>query len=629
MISKGDSRLKSCIVYGGFFALACLILLGAGTVFSDYGYYDDYWQLFDYTHGNFKFPTSQMHQTGRPVQDLISRPLFTSLAGVEGLRWIRLLNILISAAFGASCLFLLRRITGFRMEAIPLALLLILTPAFGVYIGFACMVHAGFSLLVSVWSGYLCYARWQRRDTSTGWRRLTIVTGFLGILIAEASYQPTASAFLLPFILCVLKNPSQRASNILAVKGVALFMAGMVGYFAYYKASLQLWVGDGWQTERANVGLGMIEQAAHVMTSILPQIASIWEIFRTARPLSGTGIFLDHLMNPMVSIGLLTFVCYTIVRPVATEWKSSHAWLTSALLAGFFGLIFVPIVATPERTFNMRLFAVIYIAIFAYAYFGVAAIFRSLSREFVRLLSRILLVLATVYATDQLWFNVRYYIVEPSQIEFASLKASVEERFDSYPLAMLYVSPEEGARNSDYSRTRVGDYGHRFATLEWGPTNAIRLILNTHLTGNIRHLPSKDVGILMISSAGHVPSGWATTINGVELFQNGLSPRRSPEELAEEDPLWGRIIRYPNGWFFSPMLGYLNSYYSPWIQHLQLGTLYLNRPHRMLILDHPEFGQISCRIQDLRYWWGGDGTLYRIAFGVDAWTIVKAPEEQS
>ncbi|MEX0329828.1 MAG: hypothetical protein AB3N64_00260 [Puniceicoccaceae bacterium] len=600
---------------GGRILIYALILASVFTaagIFMEYGYYDDFWQLYFYQHGKFEAPTSLFYQCGRPVQDLLSRPLFTGIDSISGLAWIRALNLLVFIAFAGLLIYLFESLGRFRKASLPLALIATLTPATGIILAWATMVHAPVSLLLSLIAGTGTLRVLESRQMATtsklGWLLLFLVM----TLLAEMSYQPSAGAFLLPFIIHLARSGNEREVTLLALKGVLFFLLVLVLYYIIYKISVLLWVGEGWFTARAEPGANLVGQLLFYLTHILSLAASYWEVFRTALPASGFEVILDRLANPALTIAVLGLCVYTWLHPVRSNPRDPCRWLGAALGPCFIGLILAPAILSSEQYFNFRLFSVLYIALVIWSATGLGHLWKRFLQNHSGSPTVVFAWILAAYFGLQSWTHVRHDLIEPVRQEYSILTDAVLGTYEEYPTSMVYVAPAEEYATLSLKKSRISDYGIPLATLPYGPQHLIKLVLNKHLTGKLAHPRSEKVEALFIEPGRFIASDWVRPLRADLLFADSISPPIEPESRMTPDPVFGQVMSLSDDWIFSRKFGYLNLSEYPHLLHLNFGWMYYYPEFGYIEFQHPNHGKLNSMLKDFHYWQDESGNYYTL-----------------
>lgn len=232
-------------------SIACLILIGLvylPVVFTEYGFYDDYYHLAMVQEGQpyselFKIGTRQ----GRPLAGLAFAVSSISTTDVSSLVYLRAVGIAFTASFGFACFYMLIR-SGFSKELSFLgASLVSLLPTFQVFVSWTICFIFPLGVLLGLFSGYCWVQFWNNRKqvgsrSGIKWFAMSA----LSIALAMAIYQPAAMMVWCFPAIYVLSRQKSFISELRFLVPTGVFVAcSMVFGFVLLKVGVYLYGAHG------------------------------------------------------------------------------------------------------------------------------------------------------------------------------------------------------------------------------------------------------------------------------------------------------------------------------------------------------------------------------------------------
>ena len=218
--------------YQYLLSLAFLLLI-YHNIFLTYGFSDDYAILwFSLKHDP---PIINMLiRGGRLLAAFLLDHSFRTAHTVENLKYIRFIGLL--GTWVGSIIFFryLRKLNWPRFNALIISLIITVTPSFALYISWTCTFLVPWAFVLSFSSCIIFLNSYQSTRTH---RYLSYMISFLMLLCSFFIYQPSATGFILPLSLYVLKRPKSTSLKQL-LTALALFVFSLLVYMALFKFSL-------------------------------------------------------------------------------------------------------------------------------------------------------------------------------------------------------------------------------------------------------------------------------------------------------------------------------------------------------------------------------------------------------
>ena len=219
-----------------------------------YGLSDDYSFLAYWGHPDLKVVGSDIVRMGRPLTAVLMRVAFLAYENVEDLVGLRALSAAFMAWFGV---LLFRSLTdaGWPPYRAWMASLLVLaTPPFIVYAGWAITCVGPISAVAAL-AGSRAYLQafcWHPeasfRSKTTG-----LAVAMAMVVVAACLYQPTVGLFLLLPLASALVRPGEASSarRWLWLGGaVVVFLGALALYFVLFKLTMTSLVSADWASQR-------------------------------------------------------------------------------------------------------------------------------------------------------------------------------------------------------------------------------------------------------------------------------------------------------------------------------------------------------------------------------------------
>jgi hypothetical protein len=233
-----------------------LIFLGVVCVYEPvlthcYAHTDDYPGIYNYNY----FPGGPFEQVwlanGRPLMGLQIWAMFKRVSQPEGLWKVRGIGLIEIALCGLALFRLYRTKQWPIWESGAIALLIILTPAFGVYAGWATTVPVPLAALLALLSGWRALDEWG--NFPNGKSVTCVIVVATGLLLSECGYQPAAGFFLLPAIIQASRNGYSANDLRILRRCLIIFVIVLAGYYIGYQICVKLFLAGNPVTARGGI----------------------------------------------------------------------------------------------------------------------------------------------------------------------------------------------------------------------------------------------------------------------------------------------------------------------------------------------------------------------------------------
>jgi hypothetical protein len=157
----------------------------------------------------------------------------------------------------------------------------------------------------------------------------------------------------------------------------------------------------------------------------------------------------------------------------------------------------------------------------------------------------------------------RFYLVEgivgPSSREYRALGEQIYDRVKSFPKSVVYRFPPRLTEQTDFF-TPTGEYGQYSSYQKWVIPSFIQLILESRF--------GRDQAHVFVRTRPPVRTG--DTLPVISAMEALVGP---PIE-HRDDPYWGPVDVYPQGWVDSAWFGVFKNDQFPEIRHSEHHFLY-------------------------------------------------------
>ncbi len=157
------------------------------------------------------------------------------------------------------------------------------------------------------------------------------------------------------------------------------------------------------------------------------------------------------------------------------------------------------------------------------------------------------------------FYHVRIGIVEPNAREYAGVRREVRRQFRQMPARVVYLLPP-AVLLANGRLIPSWEYGVVSSTFWWVTKPFLILIFH-----DLRMEPANPAQPLEIH--------YREAGNPSLPVLNPMSEMRRETGTWRVDPRWGHVLAFSDGWLYSPWLGYLNVKEFPIVQHHILGPL--------------------------------------------------------
>ncbi|MDQ6623248.1 MAG: glycosyltransferase family 39 protein [Verrucomicrobiota bacterium] len=533
--------MGSLIIVGAY---SCVFTLGA------YGYNDDYMLLYRVQHGDFGLSHNEQIGMGRPLAAALLYAAFRCCeASVQKLVWLRVFSLAQICLFFIVFSWALIRARYSRRFAFTAALLLVLSPAFGVYAAWATACFSSLALLFSLGAGLLI-ERSLRAPAAQRWR-YWLTAGVL-IWLGCNLWQAAVPLALFPSFVAAWKGlESSRDLRGSAAIGRGLWIsawvlaASVMVYFSLHK--LGLWLGwiPSFGSKRGTFTADLAGKI-HLLVDLLRSGLTSWGRFHPGLAEWAIGTLTAACcLSAVLKIGRLN-------QPAVSALSLRLLLSTAMLLAAV-----SPVLAAREDNAAFRSLGPLYAVIIFLGCDGV----RHLLAARVNRWRNGGIALLLVITAGAAHYHVRRGLVEPNRREYRETRRLIRQRFQEMPAHLVYLLPPYTllARGM----TPSWEYG-LISSPFWWVTKPFLLLLFQDLSPHHRSLDESALAV-HYREKGNV---------GLAVL-NPMPALLRTKGIWREDPLWGRVLEFPRGWIYSPWLGYVEARQLPFLQHHLLGTLTL------------------------------------------------------
>ena len=522
---------------------AVLVLFAAyGQVLTrgPYGINDDYQYLYRTHAGSFDPGHNELMGMGRPLMAWGVQMAYGLCGGsVARLVWLRAVALVAVGAFAFLLFRVLADLRYGRGVALTVAALAALTPACGVYAAWAAAMFAPWALCCALGGGWLLVRR-------RGWRGDLTAAGL--IVLACANWQAAAPLATFPILADAWRRTGEHheppASMNVAPWWRPWLVAGLAvaayGVFCVLTARFGTVSAAG----SGRLSLEVKPSAkAHFFVVLLRNGVTSWARFQSD-PWQWT-------------VGAVTTAACLLALPA---WRGGRWWINGTLRRTGLAVAMIILGATPllavrENNEGFRTLTCLSIAVIFLAALGARRALAPAPRA-ARVLVAGLVTVTSVFAAR---YHVWHGLIAPSLHEYVGVREEVRGQFpDEVPSRVVYLVPPYASPLSG-RMTAAGEYGLTSSAFWWVTQPFLRLLFADARPG--RTVPA-DFQVAYREADNP----------GVPVVQSLPSVLSDPGEWRD-DPRWGRVRAFRDGWLYSPWFGYFNVRWFPYIEHHLLGGL--------------------------------------------------------
>jgi hypothetical protein len=539
-----------------FFVMPALLLLAyAPALLHEYGWTDDFSAFFNTKSGINTLGWNIFNASGRPLLGIIVWIAFQLTETVGDFVYLRFIGM-IGGILTAWVFYLIWRKSGLgRTLSSCFALLMVLTPAFTVYVGWTICFPYSFAAAISLYAGLVT---WEKLGKFKSFYSLFgLILPFSLLFLAETIYQPVVGYFFFPALILSLREPVTKALLYRLVSICAVFCALLGTYYVAYKLSLHFWWEAHWIVQkRTGLTLNILERLILVLQKPLPDGLASWFIFLPKG---------EYAAIPVIGL-LVVGVTILFYR------KSQHILIWGLFFIAAFLLIHVPILMTKENYFPYRIFPPLHSMVMM----GICLWCFLLSGWFkVSIIKKAPAVIAVILFSIMTHVMLKYNMAKPFEAEITSLQdAFFKSLPDEKPKEILFIMPQWNNRPDFYKFRPKMEYGVSPFSEPWAIKPYLNMLLIKEGIGTYTN-PAVDV--IPIPQTKHFGKGNLLTLDYGEIFLNGPTPLRPEKEIEESSNhrLLGKME--PLGaewdWKYSPDLGYVKTHWGNAFEHTHLGKL--------------------------------------------------------
>lgn len=395
---------------------------------TEFGMMDDYAFLAFWSHPDFSLWTSDVVRMGRPLAAILERMQFLAFDQVADLASVRLLSAAALMLFGVLLLRGLVEAGWSLFKSLGITLLVLTTPPFVVYVGWAAMCNASLAAVPALWGSQLYLSRWVWNPTPPSRRRWITIGGSLAmILIAACLYQPIACLFLLLPLATVFNGSIDLNQKWRSLSGsIVLFLVGLGIYFISFLGAKQFVFKSDYATHRSNLVADIGEKLAFLWHQPIIDLLGFWTtLMKADRP---QGIWVYSLCVTVIALAGL-FVRHR------SSWAPLFAF---GFVLAVIGLTFAPLALVAENSAPFRTLGAPYGAWVILLVGGLSA---WLPHPRWRRSGWLLLTIFTIYSTQQAWVAMREGIVDHQRRELAVLRNLLNESIGFETRAVIFRMP--------------------------------------------------------------------------------------------------------------------------------------------------------------------------------------------
>lgn len=433
----------------------------ASVVLNEYGWADDFASLYSASFANYPTLGRIFCEAGRPIAGLLSKGSFGVSDTLDHLRWIRLAALGFTGVLGGLFFLQLRRVMPVWLAVGGMSLV-IFNPSFGAHVGWASSIIALPGAILSFAGG-----TWLTDALQSENRKMlppSIGAGSL-LLLALATYQPTASFFLIPPLIQLIAG-KMRLRTYWSTLGAFLVTCAI--YFLLFRILIRVF-GDlnSSVVQRGHLVRNLPERFVFIVSEPWRYVCASWGIFFGWRTRSAVMLVIAFL--------LVAFLAGWIRHGVRSEkWLRPFQWLLIGVVISL-PLLVVNEPSSPFRTLG-ALYAFVAVSISTGVATalnrtpGTARIGRAIMATF---WSAVLLAnyVTTIHVVNE-------GIVQPNVRELSLYRDYLRRHFTSYPSEVVFVMPrtEMGWRLGRFSP--LHEFGGYSSWVPWAQPGLLCSVFN-------------------------------------------------------------------------------------------------------------------------------------------------------
>lgn len=486
------TNLQRSIIY---FCTALLICFGLNLdIFKDYAFLDAYELI--YTADRVDNFHSLFIENGRPLYGLWCEYLYGYFfESITELKWPRAFATICCVLFSTQLFKFLISI-GFKIyESGIFALLVLALPTFTVYFSWSTTSQIPLLLITNFYAGELLLKGFTKQKVL--WP--PVMVSFLIILTSMFLYQSTATTFILPFLIKIIKT------NEFDLKVIQKYIVFTFFCYLFYYLIFRL-----------TINISGLEAANRTSPNLLVFAKKIIKFFvfelRTLVKNSGFLIF------PKLSlvIGIVSFCGFFILK---IKQKIGLLFLTSLVLVLLF--CYSPYLLSSQNYFSLRTISTTAIAVLFYQFYFL----RYLVLKYKKL--KFGLAFLTISIIVLSFFNQRKYVAGLQHKEYTILKKAFES-FDINNVDKLTIIIPKHDHLQKYGNLKNGfsdEFGHLSSARIWAPNH-----LFSQIKWEQKNTKTKEevfpVGNITVSTIENLKNRRSkNTINLEELFIKKFSEK--------------------------------------------------------------------------------------------------------
>ena len=427
---------SNCKIY---FLVSIFALFAAysAAVFSTYGFADDYEKLGLVFEQAFK----RYAADGRILYAALL-PIF-SLANSLGDLWIlRLISLIGCSLLSVSLACLYRGANWGVFSSIICSVLLIFTPPFTLYVGWASLYLFPFACILALYSGH-CVSNDKQR----------YLVSFVLLFLSLCLYQPAVGFYWIAVLPKLLSEGIRQPDYLVNLIKKLLFFAGSVLiYLLVYRSGI--WLSPS--TRGSGVVDDLVARLANVFNYALLDSLSLFSITQNK-------IF--------ISISALLILLGFVLR-IVREPQVAKNLLIIYLLS--FPLCYVPNIFAGVESFSFRTQAALHALVLLLCFVGVGEVFKlvcSTSSRGIKLFtSASVLLVFGYFARD----NLNNSFIAPALKERGIILEILEEEFDACPKSLYVVRP---TYEEALGTLRYDEFASPSTVQSWGPEVVLPILL--------------------------------------------------------------------------------------------------------------------------------------------------------
>lgn len=525
---------------------------------------------------------------GRPLYAFAVRFAFAVLTTLDDLIWLRLFGLAgVIATAVVAARFAERHLAVAADSARLGAVMLVLTPAMGVYTFWGATSFYAWGAALAVGGGGLAWCGWRETDRRRRWK-LVLGGAALGFA-TELLYQPSAGFFILPALIATVIPRGTGREVRASAWTLATFVAVLGAYFVAYKLSATLFFADF-----PNAGRGghlSIDNFTRYFASNLPMAASGWALFR--------GPQAKWAFQALLLVGGIVWVIASLRRAGSAATAQRVAlWGAALFLTG------APLLGSGTYSPFRTLAAPTAILLLP----ALAGWWRLMSSAKIIRWRAGIAIGATLVLAAFARHVVEAAAIQPVRAEYLALREGIEEQFDAIPRSITIVA---ATSRQVRGLSLFLEYGSPSSRSDWQTRNMVQLMLAEHLgmaAGEPRwtYLSELTPIIVLRVSPDSKLAAWGPVIN--LPAEMGVAPPPSVRVDAEAPPIevalapFGTVRRWPSGWCEAEGFGRFLP--APdagdWILHADLGWI------RMISCDpdtYYVYSRLFGKVTGYRSWW--------------------------